>query len=273
MEGLREKVIAIAEAAGEIMLTEQDVHVDTKGTKENYVTSTDLKIQKFLRNELTALLPGSGFMGEEEDIPSDGDTDPDRLMWVVDPIDGTANYVRGIPMSVVSIALVKDRVPILGVVRHPRLNETFSAAEGKGAFLNGTPIHVSERTREHCMVCTAWSCYNKSRAALCFDVSQTLYDICEDIRRIGTAAYELCLLAKGSCDLYFEAFLSPWDYSAAACILKEAGGTIITSSGGLDCTRPSPILAANRTDNLDFLKGVVREAVTRHPEANIDIAF
>ena len=272
MEGLREKVIAIAEAAGNIMLTEQDVHVDTKGTKENYVTSTDLKIERFLRRELTSLLPGSAFMGEEDGTSGDS-ADPDRPMWVVDPIDGTANYVRGIPMSVVSIALVKDRIPILGVIRHPRLDETFSAAEGEGAFLNGKPIHVSERTREHCMVCTAWSCYNKSRAPLCFDVSQILYGICEDIRRIGTAAYELCLLAKGSCDLYFEAFLAPWDFSAAACILREAGGRIITSSGDLDCTRPSIVLAANGTGNLEFLKDVVREALAHHPEAKINIGF
>ena len=125
-------------------------------------------------------------MGEEDG--TSGDDNPDRPMWVVDPIDGTANYVRGIPMSVVSIALVKGCKPILGVVRHPRLDETFSAAEGEGAFLNGKPLHVSERTREHCMVCTAWSCYNKTRAGLCFDVSQILYGICEDIRRIGTAA-------------------------------------------------------------------------------------
>ena len=269
MDALLRKVVDIAVIAGDLMLTEQDVHVDTKGTKENYVTSTDLKIEEFLKKELTALLPGSAFMGEEGDSPSH----VDGPMWVVDPIDGTANYVRGIPMSVISIALVKDRVPVLGVVRHPGLNETFSAAAGEGAFLNEKPIHVSERTREHCMVCTAWSCYNKARAPLCFDISQTLYGICEDIRRLGTAAYELCLLAKGSCDLYFEAFLAPWDFSAAACVLREAGGCIITSDGDLDCTRPSVTLAANSTENLEFLKDVVREAHARHPEAKINIGF
>lgn len=267
MDGLRQKVIAIAEAAGDIMLTEQDVHVDTKGTKENYVTSTDLKIERFLRKELTSLLPGSAFMGEEDG--TSGDDDPDRPMWVVDPIDGTANYVRGIPMSVVSIALVKDRIPILGVIRHPRLDETFSAAEGEGAFLNGKPIHVSERTREHCMVCTAWSCYNKSRAPLCFDVSQTLYGICEDIRRIGTAAYELCLLAKGAADLYFEANLAPWDYTASACILKEAGGLIESQYGRIRTDRQCMVIAANNAKNLEYLRSVVREAVGRHPEAGI----
>lgn len=269
---LLSEVIRIAEEAGNIMLTETDVKVDTKGTKENYVTSTDVKVQKFLRKALTGLLPGSGFLGEEEDASAEG-YEPKGKVWIVDPIDGTNNYARGIPMSVVSIALVEDGEPILGVVRNPYLEETFCAEKGKGAYLNGEPIHVSGRSKENSAVCTAWCCYDKSRAGLCFDISMELYGVCEDIRRIGTAAYELCLIAKGACELYFEANLSPWDYAAAACILKEAGGHIISSYGDLRFDGPCPIVAANSEENLEYLKGVVREKNSAHPEARVKIAF
>lgn len=254
------------------MLTEKNVSVSTKGTKENYVTSTDLEIQRFLRKELTSILPGSEFMGEEKDLPDGTDRyDTDRYVWVVDPIDGTANYARGIPMSVVSIALVHDHRSVLGVVRQPYLGETFYASEGQGAYLNGTRIHVSHRTREHCMVCTAWSCYNKKRAALCFEVSSELYSECEDIRRIGTAAYELCLLAKGACDIYFEALLSPWDYAAAACIVKEAGGHLSSNQPEIDFYTPCTVMAANAPENLEYVRNVVKKACSEHPEAEITI--
>ncbi|MCQ2085158.1 MAG: inositol monophosphatase [archaeon] len=271
MEGLLEKVIAIAQNAGKLMLTEKDVDIGLKDTKENYVTSTDLKIQKLLRKELLEVLPGSKFMGEEEDIPSAGDEkySPEDLVWVVDPIDGTANYAHGIPMSVVAIGLVQNGEPILGVVNQPYLWETFYAEKGKGAYLNGKPIHVSDNTIEHSLLCTAWSCYNKKRAPLCFDVTNRLYETCEDIRRIGTAAYELCLLAKGACDIYFEINLAPWDYTAAACILHEAGGFTASQYGELSYYGPCMTVAANSRTSLDQILGIIREMVEKHPEAEI----
>ena len=110
---------------------------------------------------------------------------------------------------------------------------------------------------------------NKVRAPLCFDVSQSLYGTCEDIRRIGTAAYELCLLSKGAADLYFEANLAPWDYTASACILKEAGGLIESQYGSIRTDRQCMIVAANNAENLEYLKSVVHGAVAKHPEAGI----
>lgn len=272
MNGLLEKTIEAAKTAGRLMLTEKDVDIGLKDTKENYVTSTDLKIQRFLRGALAEILPGSKFMGEEEDLPAGSDTryTEDDLVWIVDPIDGTANYAHGIPMSVVSIGLVKNKEAVMGVVYQPYLDEVFYAEKGKGAFLNGRPIHVSDHTKEHSIVCTAWSCYNKTRAPLCFEVTTTLYEVCEDIRRIGTAAYELCLLAKGAGDIYFEVNLAPWDFAAASCILHEAGGSTASQYGELNYYGPCMVMAANRRENLDYLMDVVRDANRRHPEAKID---
>jgi myo-inositol-1(or 4)-monophosphatase len=271
MDGLLNKVIAIAREAGRIMLTERNVSVDTKGTKENYVTSTDVKIQSFLRKELTTILAHSEFMGEEEDLPSAGNEkiDRDAYVWVVDPIDGTANYARHIPISTVSIALVKDNESVLGVVYQPNLDEIYYAEKGKGAFLNGERIHVSDRKLENCMLCTAWSCYNKKRAPLCFAVTERLYYLCEDIRRIGTAAYELCQLARGSADLYFEINLSPWDYAGAACIVREAGGHLSSNTRILGFYAPCPVLGANTAENAETLRKIVIEEDKKHPETEI----
>ncbi|MCQ2070429.1 MAG: inositol monophosphatase [archaeon] len=266
MQELLEKVIALAEEAGRMMTSENDVTIDTKGTKDNYVTSTDIKIEKFLREKLTSLIPGSLFMGEEGDIPEITD---DCQYWIVDPIDGTTNYARGIPASVVSIALAEKDTVVLGVVHNPYTRETFHATIGNGAFLNGKPIHVSSRKKQNALVSLAWSTYDKKKAPLCFSVSQRLYYVCEDLRRIGTAAYEMCLLAKGSSDMLFEIRLSPWDYAAASRIVKEAGGFTSSSVGDLDLKEPCTVIVTNTETNMDFLKTIVVDEIRRYPNLGL----
>ncbi len=246
-------VAGLAVKAGEMILSDAGFTVENKGTKENYVTSTDRRIEAFLREGLASLLPEAGFLGEEED----GFIGNRNIFWVVDPIDGTANYARGIPASTVSIGLVKDGKPVLGVIRNPYTRETYCAAEGEGAFLNGVPIKVSKRTKEHAMAATAWSCYNKSLAHVCFQISEKLYAVCEDIRRIGSAAYALCLLAKGAEDVMFEIRLSPWDYMAGIVILKEAGGFCSSLDGPVKLTEQCTFLAANTEENLAFVRDAV----------------
>lgn len=124
MDTLLEKVITIAREAGRLMISEKEVTIDLKDTKENYITSTDLKIQRKLRAELQAALPGSQFMGEEDDLPGASENySEEAYRWIVDPIDGTANYARGIPMSVVAIALAKRGEVRMGVVYQPYLDE------------------------------------------------------------------------------------------------------------------------------------------------------
>lgn len=263
MEGLLNKVADLAVKAGSIMLSDSDVEVGNKGTKENYVTSTDLKVQRFLREGLATLLPGAVFRGEEDDLPREDEGTRGEYVWIVDPIDGTANYARDFGESAVSIALAKDDEPVLGVVRNPYARETYCAIKGRGAFLNGTPIHVSDRSKENAMICLSWSAYDKSRSADCFRISQDLYAVCEDIRRTGSAAYELCLLARGSVDMHFEIRLAPWDYAAGGLIIEEAGGRTGSLEGRLDMRRQCLVMAANSEKNFAFLKGVVSENLSR----------
>jgi myo-inositol-1(or 4)-monophosphatase len=166
--------------------------------------------------------------------------------------------------SVVSVALMRRGEVILGVVRHPYLDLTFWAYKGRGAFLNGKPIHVSDRSIEHAMLATAWSAYDKSKAPACFRIAEKLYSVCEDIRRTGTAAFELCLLAKGAVDIYFEINLSPWDYAAASRIVEEAGGHIRSLDGGVHLYGPGPVIAGNTADNTEYVLKAVEQEVGRH---------
>ncbi len=235
----------------------RDFSISVKGTKENLVTSMDVENERFLRRELTALIPGSAFKGEEGD---DAGVLEKGYTWIVDPIDGTANFSRGIPEVGISVALMKDGMPFAGVVHNPFNGSLYCAQKGAGAYKNGNPIRVKRRPLGDCLFFTAWSAYDKSLSSRCFEVSERLHPVCNDIRRIGTAAVELCMLAEGAGDLYFEARLRPWDFAAAAVVLEEAGGCIRSMDAPLDYEDGGPVLAAACQENLDVLETEVRRA-------------
>lgn len=247
-----------ARAAGAMMAGARAPAVRQKGGCANIVTETDLQVEAFLRGRLSELAPGSAFIGEEGgggSLPESG------LAWVVDPIDGTTNFARGIPMCCVSIALLRDAEPCIGVVYNPFTDQMFAAERGRGASCNGEPMRVSRRPMEDAVLSTAWCSYHKRLSHPCFRVSERMYGLCNDIRRMGTAANELCMLAQGSIELYFEINLSPWDYAAASLCVTEAGGVCSGIRGGLRFDGPGPVLAANTRENLDVLLSAVRAEV------------
>lgn len=222
----------------------------------NIVTSSDLAVQNFLKQQLSLLLPGSGFLCEEEDrhnLSAD-------YVWIIDPIDGTANYSRGIDQCGISVGLRHGQEMVVGVVFLPRTDEMYVAERGRGAMLNGRPIHVSPRPFADAVLCTALPVYHKEYAELSSRIISRAFQECNDIRRFGSAATELCYLALGRVELYFEYLLSPWDFAAASLILTEAGGCIADLSGQApDPTRPAGILAANSADSLRHLLRIVQE--------------
>lgn len=254
MEPLRKSVEQIVLAAGELLLeaAKTGTVVHEKEGVGNFVTDCDLATQQFLQRELKGLLPGSAFVGEEEGSEtyrSGGDC------WIVDPIDGTANFTRGIGYSAVSVGLVRDGVPSVGVVYNPFSGELYSATRGEGAFLNGSPIHVSRRPLNRALVSFGATIYHRYVTERMFRVLQTVFARCEDIRSHGSAALDLCSVAAGRLDAYWELRLSPWDYAAAACILTEAGGRIGSMEGGnLPFDGPSTVLAANETAYAEALE-------------------
>ena len=250
-----QQVVDIVREASALMVSDHFTVMQKDGLA-NLVTSSDLAVQHFLTERLAALLPGCGFLCEEEDFR---DLE-EEFVWIIDPIDGTANYARGIADCCISVALARKGALQLGVVYSPRRGELYTAELGKGAFCNGHPIHVSDRPFADGIFYTAMSTYRKEYAKTCSDIIYDIYMQCNDVRRLGSAAIELCLLAAGVMELYFEMRLQPWDYAAAMLILQEAGGCIATLDGGAPSfTRPSLVLAANKEESLDKLLDIARK--------------
>ena len=248
-----QQVVDIVKEASALMVAEP-LSVTQKDGLANLVTSSDLAVQHFLTERLAALLPGCGFLCEEEDFR---DLE-EEYVWIIDPIDGTANYARGIADCCISVALARRGALQLGVVYSPGRGELYTAELGRGACCNGKPIHVSDRPLADGLFCTAMSTYRKEYARTCSDIIYDIYMQSNDLRRWGSAAVELCLLAAGDIELYFEMRLQPWDYAAAMLILHEAGGRIAGWNGGApSLVRPSLVIAANRPDSLGALLAVV----------------
>lgn len=248
------KIINIVRHASNLM-KQEDIVVEQKGNDSNYVTSADVNVQLFLREKLFELLPGSAFIGEESH-----ELRKSEYTWVVDPIDGTSNFIGDIGISAISVALLKNEAPYIGVVYQPYRDEMFWAETGKGAYLNGKRIQVSERDFKHSHLCSAMSLYNKDYAKPCFNIIERVYDESDDLRRLGSAAVELVYLAAGRVELYFEIRLFPWDMAAAIPIILEAGGKVeVMFEERMPLDRPSAIFAANTEENFERLKKIVYE--------------
>lgn len=259
---LLESVKTIVIEASKIAMN-KDFDVIAKDGVTNIVTSTDLKVQKFLETELLNLLPGSKFLGEES---SAQDTQSAEYCWIVDPIDGTQNYARDLRQSGICVALRHNENVVLGVVYNPFIEELYWAEKGKGAYLNGERIHVSEKPFNDGILCTAMSLYNKDYAKVCNEIIMDAYYKCNDFRRFGVCSLELCYLACGKVDLYYEYRLFPWDYAAASLILQEAGGVIEDPfDKSVSLYRPCPVVAANNRQNFNQLKQIVRKYMKNVP--------
>ncbi len=250
-----ESVIEIVQKAAELMKVNTFEVLQKEGFS-NIVTTNDVAVQDFLCKELAELLPGSGFICEEEDVYDVSH----EFTWIIDPIDGTANYSRGIEQSAISVGLKHDEEIVMGVVYVVMADELFWAQKGKGAFMNGHQIHVSNRPFQDAIMCTALAVYHKENAETCSRIIVEAFRKCNDIRRFGAAAPELCYLAMGRCELYFEYMLSPWDFAGASLILTEAGGVLSGLKGErLTLTQPTGVLAANNCQNLNTLQEIARK--------------
>lgn len=258
---ITDKISDIVKQASSLMAG-NDFKIEEKDGVTNIVTSSDIAVQDFLVEKLGELVPGSGFICEEEDLRDSSE----EYVWIIDPIDGTQNYSRGIPDCCISVALARNMELIAGVVYSPGRGELFRAEKGGGAFRNGKPIHVSGRDFSNSLLYTAASTYRKEWAGYCFDIIRDIYMECNDLRRNGSAAIELCLLACGYAELYFEMRLQPWDYAAASLILQEAGGFVATFDGGRpSLVKGSMIVAANKKSSLDLCLEKIHKHLDKLP--------
>lgn len=202
--------------------------IDSKPGESNFVTKYDVSIQQFLKNKLLQLFPSAVFAGEEGE--DDKFTD-NGICFLVDPIDGTTNFIKDYKHSCISVAILNDGKVFFGAVYNPYLDELFFAKRGEGAFLNGKSIHVSDAGLRNSLIMFGTAPYYPELTDKTFDDAKKLLKFCADIRRSGSAALDICYVAAGRCELYFEHVLSPWDYAAASLIVEEAGGIIKTKNG------------------------------------------
>ena len=258
---LLKRVIEITKGAS--LLLNDNFETSSKTSKDNLVTSNDIRVQDYLISELKKITPTYKFFAEEnlQEI-----FDKEDFVWVIDPIDGTANYVHGLNLSVISIALVHNNHPVLGITYNPFTKDIFFAEEGKGAYHNYQKISVSNKKFEDCIFFTAWSLYDKSLAEKTFEISKKIYEQVSDIRRLGSCALELSYLSAGLGDLYFEIKLFPWDFSAGELLIKEAGGFICSLENEISHQKKQAIIAANSEENLYKLREIINLYFTKNLE-------
>ncbi len=234
----------IVKEAGKIILSahNQENAVTAKEGKKNFVTKYDVAVQDFLFKELSKTFPDAEFIGEE----SENNFSISGLRFIIDPIDGTTNFMQDYRCSCISVALCKENDVIAGVVYNPYTDELFSAEKGNGAYLNSERIKVSERPLSDGLALFGTSPYHPEKTDETFALLRKVFDLSRDIRRSGSAAYDICMIACGRAEVFFEKALQPWDIAAGTLIIKEAGGIVINYEGKeISLSTPNDIIFAN----------------------------
>ena len=229
-----------ARKAGAMLLERHSFHIENKAAKD-FVTDMDKASEKMIIDALHARFPEDGFYGEETGV-----SEKKAGMWVIDPIDGTTNFIKNIPLYTISIAYMYEGELEVGVVYAPALGEMFTAKKGGGAFLNGKPIHVSSVTDPVQAVAAMSFIHRVPEVA-----KKVLPQLCElvlqvnDFRRMGSAAFDLCCVACGRLEAFFEPCLHIYDIAAGVLIVREAGGTATGWKNGPDCLVSGDVMASN----------------------------
>lgn len=241
------KISEIAKDAGEIMVNAKRPKIMEKAGHANFCTETDEKIQAFLIERLQGVLPEASFLGEEDGQDVFSEKMSKGYCFVLDPIDGTSNFIYEYRPSVVSIGLLKDGKPHMAVVFNPYDDMLFTATAGQGAYLNGERIMSSDVQLSDTLAVFGTAPYYTELQDKTFDIAKKLLKECVDLRRSGTAAWDMCCVAMGRCGLYFELRIQLWDYAAAALIATEAGCTVTDIDGKpLSFTGPTSAICRSR---------------------------
>ena len=241
---LLQQASEIVRQAGQLFFQEEKRSaVHSKG-RMDFVTDVDTSVQAFLQQTLQELLPDAQFLGEEKD---NSDIDHSGLVWINDPVDGTTNLIHNFCHSVVSLGLTDGGELILGLVYDPYRDELFTAMRGMGAYCNGIRIQVSQAQElSDCLTAVGTAPGNRDYMEQSFALMRAMFERCHDVRRMGSAALDLCYVAAGRLDLYTEAYLNPWDIAAGTLIVREAGGIVTDNFGNaLPLDRSTGVLAGN----------------------------
>lgn len=258
LENVCKEVTRITKEVGAFILRERknfrQESVEKKGHND-LVSYVDKTAEKMLVEKLAPLVPEAGFITEEETSSTRGI----RYNWIIDPLDGTTNFVHGLPCFCISIAMTDGNVPVIGVVHELNLDECFYAWKGGGAWLNGSKISVSKTaTVSESLLATGFPYHNYDRMKPYMEVFDHLMRHSHGIRRLGSAAADLAYVAAGRFEAFYEYGLNAWDVAAGAFIVTEAGGVSSDFSGGENYIFGKEIISANAEMFDEFLL-LVRE--------------
>jgi myo-inositol-1(or 4)-monophosphatase len=234
----------------------EKLQVSLKGPA-NFVSSADRRAEETLYQELSKARPGYGFLGEEGGARAGADT---SHRWIVDPLDGTTNFLHGIPQFAISIALEREGSVVAGLVYNPASEEMFIAEKGKGAFLNEQRIRVAGRKRlADSVIACGLPHIGRGDLALAAKETGAMQAQVAGLRRFGAAALDLAWIAAGRLDGYWERDIKPWDMAAGSILVREAGGFVSDCDGGTDIFAKGHIVAGNDAIQKELLR-VLKEA-------------
>jgi len=228
----------------------QALQVSKKGTAD-YVTAADVRCENDIFESLTKARPGYGFLGEERGMVEGSDK---THTWIVDPIDGTTNFIHGMPHFAITVGLEREGQIVAGVTYNPILEELFWAEKGKGAFLNDKRIRVAQRKRlDDCLLATGIPFAGRPGHGQFFKELHQITQRVAGVRRLGSSALDFAWVAAGRYDGYWERNLKPWDVAAGIILVQEAGGFVGTIEGDGDPKTGASICASNLDLHPEFL--------------------
>ena len=234
----------------------EQLQVSVKGPAD-FVTAADRRAENVLFDELSRARPGYGFLMEERGVVEGADK---THRWIIDPLDGTTNFLHGIPVFAISIALERNDDIVAALIYNPASDETFTAERGKGAYLNDRRIRTAGRTDlEECVIATGIPHLGKPDQDIFSRECQGMMARCAGLRRFGAASLDLAWVAAGRFDGFWERNLQPWDIAAGILIVREAGGFVTGLSGKPDMLATGGIVAGNDTVH-KALRGVLGES-------------
>ncbi|WP_295796098.1 inositol monophosphatase family protein [Mucilaginibacter sp.] len=258
LENIINSVIDISKQAGSFIREQRKTFsadkIELKGLND-LVSYVDKTAEEIIVKALVEVLPEAGFITEEKTINKTGE----RYNWIIDPLDGTTNFIHGLPVYSVSIALQEYDELVLGVVYEVNMDECFYAWKGSPAYLNGNIIKTSDSpTIDQSLLATGFPYHDFTRQPAYIGLFTELMKSCHGLRRLGSAAVDLAYTACGRFDAFYEYNLNPWDVAAGVLIVRQAGGQVVNFKGGDEILQSRELLATNGKVT-DEMLGVIKK--------------